>query len=456
MPFAAEIRRFAGEIGSEIAADLRALTGGRIRPLDHKNFLLAAAALFIFFHQLYFWTGKELLLPSGTLFMDNGLYGWDCERVVDDMMVPGHNARSNVHPLFILYAKPLGAFYSRVLHLTKHTSAIGVSSTIAATNVAVVLLIFTVFGAGLVESALFAAIFGASTTNFWLGAIPETGCFSILSILIVYLLSALALKHGMRSHLAWLLSGLFTYGNAVTNFAKSCAAFFLVEDWAGGMKRVLARLVLYAAVVVAAALILTMWAGSSLAWMNDRWVATASMRAAESEVAGEGAGDLNGLASHMVRCFFAHTIVAPSPMYNPGVKFHAMDGRIVMFNYATYRPFPGALAIAWLSLMALSLIILFVRRDRADLRFAGIIATSLIWDFIFFSRYYVPFEGVFVWSPHYFPSVFMLSIFLVPSISRAKPAPRNVWRAILAAFVLAQVINNFAVLRESVRLLTQP
>lgn len=450
-----EIKSFAGEVGQELAVAGRALFGGRFGIRGNRHLIFAAAGLFLFFQQVYFWTGKELLLPSGALYMDNGLYGWDSPRVVDDLVVPGHNARSNVHPLFVIYAKPAGAFFNRLLNLTKHTSAIAVASCVGALNVVCVLMILYALGGRLPESAAFAALFGASTTNFWLGAIPETGCFSILSILIVYLLSALALRHGVRSHVFWILSGLFTYGNAVTNFLKSGIAFVVVDYRKGGALRTLARAAAYGAIVVTIAVVLTLWAGSSLAWTRDKWVATPDLREAQaSAVEGAGAGDMSNLPAHLVRCFFAHTIVAPTPVFNPRVVFHDMDGPIVMFNDATYGSWPGALTIAWLALAGASLIALAARRDAAELRFALIVAGALAWDFAFFSQYYVPFEGVFVWSPHYLPSAFMLVAFLVPALARIPRGARIATAAFVGALALAVLINNFAVLRESVRLLT--
>ena len=77
----------------------------------HKRSLAVAAVLFLAFHQAYFWTGRHYMFAE-VLYPTDVLFGWDTPRVVDDMLVPGHNARSNVHPLFVLFAKPLAAVCS--------------------------------------------------------------------------------------------------------------------------------------------------------------------------------------------------------------------------------------------------------------------------------------------------------------------------------------------------------
>jgi hypothetical protein len=157
----------------------------------------------------------------------------------------------------------------------------------------------------------------------------------------------------------------------------------------------------------------------------------------------------------MIRCFFAHTIVAPTPVLNPRVIFQDMDGPVVMFNEATYKAWPGALTLGWLAIVAAGLIRLAIAREPDQLRLAVTIAGALAWDFAFFSQYYVPFEGVFVWSGHYLPSIFMLSAFSVPLIAKI-PRPIRLGIGIAIAFAAAAIlVNNFLVIRESARLLAQ-
>ena len=85
---------------------------------------------------------------------------------------------------------------------------------------------------------------------------------------------------------------------------------------------------------------------------------------------------------------------------------------------------------------------------------AGILAICLAMDFALFSQYYVPFEGIFVWTPYVAFSVFAFTAFLAQWISKLPAPARIASLAVLAAFFIGQFVNNFLVLMESARLLS--
>ena len=80
--------------------------------LEHRGFVLLLLGLAVAFCQLYFWIGRHLLL-EGVLYGNNLLFGLDIQRSAEDMALEG-SRRSNVHPLFVLYAKPATALFTRV------------------------------------------------------------------------------------------------------------------------------------------------------------------------------------------------------------------------------------------------------------------------------------------------------------------------------------------------------
>ncbi|GEM_PF-3463874 len=451
----------AGGFLSDLAASARDLPGGFVAPrrpsgLRPRPALLASEArwlwallgLAILFHQAYFWTGRALFRQAGPTIAEtsDALYGWDIPRVVLDLTERGENRRSNVHPLFVVWGKPLGLFFRHVVGLAPYTSALAAAALAAALGVAMMALLARMLGAQGPEATLAAAVYGATTTHAFLGSIPETGAFSILSVLFVYLLGAHALSHAGASPLLWIASGVFSYGNAVTNVLKNAFGFFLTEPARGGARGLLGRTAAYLTVVVTLGLGLSLAVGSSLDMWRDRWVAMPSQRGT----------DLEDLPTHMLRSFFLYSFVAPTPrlawadLTIAGVR---KTGPIVNFNDARYERGPGLLALAWALALALGVGLALRRGQPAEIRALGLVAACLAWDFLFFSRYYVPIEGVFVWSPHYVVSVFVPFLFVAAAISRLPPRPRLAADALLALFLIGQAANNLSAILESGRLL---
>ncbi|MCH8332490.1 hypothetical protein IIC65_01015 [Candidatus Sumerlaeota bacterium] len=433
--------------GSEILAELR-----RIRPSSVSacfNFLRSKApilcvafVLFILFHQVYFWTGRHFMF-SGALYLDNGLYGWDIPRSVDDMLVPGHNARSNVHPFYVLYAKPLAAFYHQVLGLTKHTSAIAVSAMMGGLSVVGAMVYLLAWGAALPESALFACIFGAGTTAYLCGAAPESRAFSNFTIIVLELLACLSLRRGIRSHLLWILSGIFSYGTTIFTVLKNIVAFTLSARALGLARRVVTRSLSYSIIVIAVSVLLTIAAGSSFNLLGETQFTDPEKRG----------GNLDGILSHLVRNFLIYDFVAPSPTLE-NVTFGEMNNKIVTFKESQLVGFQTILALFWGGMLVASIALALLRRQRSEIKMAAILAFCLAMDFALFSQYYVNFEGIFVWTPYVAFSVFAFTAFLAEWISKLPAPARIASLAVLAAFFIGQFVNNFLVLMESARLLS--
>lgn len=432
------------QLGDLFTFSPRRLIDGIVR---RRTALIIGVLLFALFQQTYFWSGRTFI-SARIISHDNAFYGWDPARVIADVTEPGQNRRSNVHPLFVLYAKPLGLFFRQLLGMDPAAATTAVSSCVGAFSVVMMMLLFCLCGAALPEATLFAAIFGASTAQYFLGLFPETGCFSILTIILTYAITRATLRAGRRHEWTWIAVGMFTYGTAVTNFLKTGLGFVLASPWKDRPLPFFARAAAYAFLTIGLAVGLSLSIGSKLDMFKDVWITQPAKRGT----------DLDQIPLRMVRAFFLYSVVGPNPSYNY-VDFYdekgpvQMRGPIVTFNESTYGTGPGLLAAGWIIMLASGIALALKRRDTEELKMLALAAGCLVWDFAFFSRYYVPFEGFFVWSAHYVVSVFFPVVFLAAAVSRLRPAPRAVANLLFAVFLVGQAANNFWLLRESIRLL---
>lgn len=446
-PFTEEVLLWARETAPEpVRACFR---GARARPRE----VVVGALLFLGFAALYFGTGRLLMKADapfgyGLVFGTDRLFGWDVPRVIGDMLVPGHNIRSNVHPLFVLVTKPPTLFFHRGLGLSGHTACIAVIATVQAVSVVLVYAYFLLFGAALVEAALFAAIFGASTIGWFSGVVPETGVFAILALVLVLLLAQLSIVHGRRSELAWLVVGIYTYGITITNVLKEFLAYGVTGiPFYRNRVRLFARSVVHGTTVVGVAVALTVLCGSSLHLIRDTWIVTPEERG----------GDLEGLPIRIAREFALNSVVGCVPSTQRVTFQNALrDDRVVTFNEGRYVAGQLPLVAAWVAMLGASLA-LAARRgvDPGRRTLAALSLAWLAWDFVFFSKYYLPYEGLFHWSVHVLPPMFLLTAFLARAISNAAPVARRRLRLAVGAFAVTLLANNGWVIAECVRMLVE-
>ncbi len=437
------VKETVGELRALNPANLRKIFQFRIE--GHAAAFYTALALFISFQQLYFWHGKHDL-SEGAFYRFDVIYGWDTPRVIDDMVDPGHNARGNVHPLFTVVAKPLAAVFSRGFRLSKGTTAVAVVSILAAASVVFMMLCSRIWGAALPESAMFAAIFGASTIVSFGGSIPETGIFSLLGILLALVLSIRSLVYGVRREIGWVLGGIYTYGINVYNIAKYVVGFGFSLLSHRPLSGVAARTAAYAIFVTGSALFLTWAVGSPFNMKDDKWVVTPEIRG----------GSLEEIGSHLVRNFFLYDVVGPTPSVAYVKFFDKTSGNAVTFNQSSYQFFPRLLAIGWGVILASSLTVALIGRRPHESKLIVLLLTWIAMDFAFFSRYYVPFEGVFQYSVYVIVPVFGFTLFLARRISGFKPSIRIAALVALALFLIGELANNFWVHLETIRLWRTP
>lgn len=441
-----EIKRALRGLGTEVAAEARLVTPPAVFRIGgwigrHRADALIGLGLFIAFQQLYFWTGRHFLF-SGALFYGDALYGWDVPRVIEDMLTPGANLRSNVHPFFVLFAKPFAAFFFKLLGLTRHTSAIAVSSITTGIAVVAAYAFFRAWGTAIFEAAVFAAIYGAGFSTYLSGAAPETRAFVSLNIVTVHLLACVGIVHKRNSQFLWWVAAVFTYGTTLSNVVKILFAY-LATYWGRLPKPGLTvRVVVFLVTVGVACQLLTSLAGSSRDVLLETWMTTEDTRG----------GQLDRIPIRMARNFFLYSVVPPTPEYGE-LYYYGSWHRLARFIDSTYQPLPRMLAWVWAAILAASLAIAGLRRRSEDLRMLASIGLCLAFDFGLFAFYYVGWEGFFIWSPHVAFSCFAITVFAAAEISRLARPLRYAARVALCVFFALALANNIKVVMETTRLL---
>lgn len=408
----------------------------------NRKTLLTGAVLFLVFHQAYFWMGRHFLF-EGALFGNDHIYGFDVERSIDDMIEPGHNLRSNVHPLFVLYARPLAGFYYHFLGLTKHTAAIAVSSMLGATSVIVAFALMLAWGARRTEAALFSALFGFSFTPYLCGVAPETRAFSLLSIGIVHLLACLSLRRNWRFPMLYLASGVFTYGVTISNVLKNFVAYAMDSDARHAKRIAFKRTVLYASTVIGICIILTFAVGSSFNLLAETWVVDPDQRM----------GSLENVPSHMSRSFFLYEFIAPMPSVEIVTFQNLTDVKVLNFNRSAYTPAVRVLGLCWVLILIAGAAIAIRAPAPGERRLCLILGLCVALDLALFSVYYIPFEGFLEWTPHTAFSIFGLTGPVARRCSASSERVRGVVLTALVVFIPLVALNNVVVLLESARLL---
>lgn len=431
--------------GTVLALEARGVTRRPVRRLAdwltaHRTDVAVAFVLWVLCVQLYFWTGRHFM-ATGVMYLDDGIFGWDVQRSVEDMLTAGSNRRSNVHPFFVLYAKPYALIFSRLLGLTKHTSALAVSSVTTGFAVVAAYAFFRAWGTAIFESAIFAAIYGAGFTTYMCGAAPETRAFSNLNIVTLHLLACVGIVHRRESQFLWWIAAVFTYGTTISNILKIPFAY-VATHWGRLPRHELAvRVVAFLVTVGVACQLLTSLAGSSRDVMLDKWMTTEETRG----------GRLDDIPIRMARNFFLYSVVAPTPQYAE-FFFHGVNHQVANFLNSSYKPLPKLLAWIWAGMLAAGLAAAAIRRRPEHLRMLACIGLCLAFDFGLFSVYYVAFEGFFVWSPHVSFTCFAITVFAAAEISRLPVKARYAARGALCIFLALVVVNSVQVALLTARL----
>jgi hypothetical protein len=191
----------------------------------------AGALLFATSFAAYFCIG-HVFASSGAHAYYNIFFNADCPRVIRDIAQWGHS-RTNAHPIFALLVTPVGGVVGLALG-HELTAALVVNAGAGALGVVVMLRILTKMQVPRPEAAIVSAMYGATTSSFVLGCIPET--FSLCSLSLLLAVAANVNDGDVERSGGFarnLVAGVFSMGITTTNVVHSAVVYwsFSLRRW---------------------------------------------------------------------------------------------------------------------------------------------------------------------------------------------------------------------------------
>lgn len=283
--------------------------------------LIALLSLLGGFWYLYFHIGMAMY--GNDTLRNNMFFHSDIARVIGDMTHPtGSHARTNVHPLFVLIAQPIGLGLTYLLK-SPSIAAVLFNSFVGGLCVALSFLFFRISGVSLRRSLLGALLLGTSASHLYFGSAPETFMFSCLSIILLFFCIA-------RKPADWRYffpAGLFSFGILITNLAMVAITFgvstlrrarWIESIWRTGLLTV-------CIVVVTAGLALVqrqIWPGSLLFFLPTSLVGESRFQPDHRTITKVVHRDAALLRYVLVFDFFAPKTYIASPESKPAIQIY--------------------------------------------------------------------------------------------------------------------------------------
>jgi hypothetical protein len=214
--------------------------------------LAYAGLALLFFHQT-----PRLFQHLDQLFdADLGLWTIDLARP------QGPHTPTSVHPLFLLFFKPLGTGLRHLLRafgirFAARLAAALLCAVAGGAAVGALRILLHRLGVADARARTWTLVFAVSATQVVFSSLPESFAFSALSLILVFAVAA-----GPRPTEAGRVgAGVFSFGITVTNLVAVALARLSAVDWRGGTRSALVVTGRHLAVVllVAAALGVAQW-----------------------------------------------------------------------------------------------------------------------------------------------------------------------------------------------------
>jgi hypothetical protein len=208
-------------------------------------FTFAYAALAVFFFQ----QTPRLFEHLDQLFdADLGLWTIDLARP------QGPHTPTSVHPLFMLFFKPVGTLLRQLLRgtgvrLAARLAAALLCAVAGGAAVGAFRVLLDRLGVPAVRARSWTLVFALSATQIVFSSLPESFAFSALSLILVFAVAAGPRPAGAAS----VVAGVFSFGITVTNLAAVALARASSLEWHQGARRALGVVGRHLAVVLFAA-----------------------------------------------------------------------------------------------------------------------------------------------------------------------------------------------------------
>jgi hypothetical protein len=373
------------------------------------------------------------------------LFEMDTPRAIEDMTVLREDhSRTRVHPLYVLMVNPAGTSLAWLVGDEVLAARI-INSALGALGVALAFAFFTRYGRKMLDAVILAALFGVTTSQFFISFIPDTISLGVVSLVLLYTLFFDSLTEGLVRFLPWFLVGLFTLGVTTTNIVQAGILFFIAslntldeKKWG----RAFLNSVKYGLAVLTAAVALSL--------IQKAIYPTTALFFLPQSFAGE-LGYASPLVlqqprvvvSYLLRTFLLINIAAPTPRFfeipgleNPGITFAASNDYSLIGWFAL---------VLWVGLM-LSSVGKILLQNNYLLFYVGL-GACLAFNFLLHSFY-----GVTPTRIELFLYTGNLTFLVMTLLAEAYlPKWENVFRILLVVLVILLAVNNFQAMQAIIQ-----
>jgi hypothetical protein len=415
--------------------------------ISTKDWIIAGL-IFLLFFGIYFGLSRQLVQNTPIAKYDDILFEIDTARAIIDMTVfSGNHYRTEVHPIYVLLVNPFAELVGKFISPDPIT-AIFINALFGAAGTALAYLIFRLMRIKRFSAALFCALFGFSTSQIFLSAIPDTASLAVLTLLFTYTLFIYTLEYTTVHDWIWISAGILTLGVTTTNFAQTFILYALIQlktDKQQNLRVTLWKIARYALIVIAITVLLALlqkwiYPSSTLFFLPE--VYFSELNYASISIFDEPLR----IASIVFKSFSADTIIAPNPI------FFEIHGRniipAVTFTDSSNYMITGIVGlILWSSLLCLNLV-QYLKAEKASLLTIGIVA-CLAFNFVLHSFYGIGEKNkieLFLYTGN------ITYLFILLTAGWGKITDRSYF--LLIPLMAAAAINNLMVLQQIIHFLS--
>jgi hypothetical protein len=350
-----------------------------------------------------------------------------------------------VHPFVLLILRPPTWFISLLLNGDKYHAPLILSAVAGGVCIFLAWLFFKKRTGSTTYALLMAALLGFSNSHLMLSVFLESYIFSAAALITFILL--LQAEESRFSHLV--VTGLFTFGITITNFAQACIGFFV-------MRRDRKEIFKYILVVLAVAVLLA-FVQNVLFPTSDPFFVPSRFRSETPNINLNKYSDMTrddiikDLVSR-VNITFRNTtlfsVVAPRPLVRyeethcMPLCFRVIERFRGEFKYASYVGFGSLLARTWFLGLIIAVVLYLWSSFKSPTRAAlqTVLLLNILFNFVLHIMYG---EDPLLYTPNW---TYALVFFFGISFERA--AHKKWWQLTLLVFLIALLVNNLSIFRR--------
>lgn len=183
-------------------------------------------SMVILFFIFYSMCGNQLaVLPARPLKENDLLFEMDLSRTISYITsTTADFYRTNVHPIYAILVNPIGILLTH-MGLAPTQTAIYLNSFFGALGTGLSYILFNQMAGKRFNAILLSFVFGLSTSQFFISAVPDTASLATLSLLFLYIIFWKSVSTGKEHKNLWILAGILTLGVTITNFIQTIICY---------------------------------------------------------------------------------------------------------------------------------------------------------------------------------------------------------------------------------------